>query len=171
MSRKFSTSRVCPRCLLDCHALVFKSSVEVMPEGVRELGISDFDFLKFFEGYWGRVIESAFRFQDPNPNLSAFAIYPRLAVNLKAMAPQLELLESLKKVCRRKRPQYRMLKMRPMVVGLNTSSPTLELVILKKMLLGTMPPIVFYDDPIARIHDSLSMLLFRFKMISSRVLT
>jgi hypothetical protein len=90
---------------------VFKSSVEVMPEGVRELGISDFDFLKFFEGYWGRVIESAFGFQHLNLNLLAFAIYLQPAVNLKAIAPQLELLESLKKLCGRKRAQYRMLKM------------------------------------------------------------
>jgi hypothetical protein len=85
MSGECSTSRFCPRCLLACHALVFKPSVEVMPEGLRELGISDFDFLDFFEGHWGRVIKSAFGFQHLNPNLSAFAIYRQPAVNLKVI--------------------------------------------------------------------------------------
>jgi hypothetical protein len=64
-----------------------------------------------------------------------------------------------------KRARYRMLKTPPMAIGLNISDPTLELPALKMLFLGVLPPVVFCDDPITKMHDSLPMLLFRFETL------
>jgi hypothetical protein len=64
-----------------------------------------------------------------------------------------------------KRARYRMLKAPPMMVGLHTSSPTLELSALKGLFLGDRPRVVFCDDPIPKMHDSWPILLFCFEAV------
>jgi hypothetical protein len=58
-----------------------------------------------------------------------------------------------------------MFKTPPMAVGLEVSGPTLELSALKRLLQATLPPVVFCDAPITKMHDSLPMLLFRFETL------
>jgi hypothetical protein len=58
-----------------------------------------------------------------------------------------------------------MLKQPPMVVGTDLSSPTLDLAVLKVLLIGDLPYIVLSDEPITKMHDSLPMILFRFGVL------
>jgi hypothetical protein len=64
-----------------------------------------------------------------------------------------------------KRARYRMLKSPAMVVGLDTSSPELNLERLIRLLADDLSPVVFSDDPITKMHDSLPMVLFRFEIL------
>jgi hypothetical protein len=64
-----------------------------------------------------------------------------------------------------KRVRYRMLKSPPMVVGLEVTSPELNLGELKTLFKGFVPNVVFSDDPITKMHDSLPMVLFRFESL------
>jgi hypothetical protein len=52
-----------------------------------------------------------------------------------------------------------------MVVGLDPDSPELSFGNLFGLLGDDLPAIVFNDDPITKMHDSLPMLLFRFKVL------
>jgi hypothetical protein len=64
-----------------------------------------------------------------------------------------------------KRARYRMLKKLAMVVGLDINSPELNLERLVRLLGDDLPAIVFSDDPITKMHDSLPMVLFRFEIL------
>jgi hypothetical protein len=57
--------------------------------------------------------------------------------------------------------RYRALKNRPMVVGLDPDPPELSLGNLIGLLGDDLPAVVFRDDPITKMHDSLPMVLFR----------
>jgi hypothetical protein len=52
-----------------------------------------------------------------------------------------------------------------MAVGLNPDPPKLPLGNLISLLGGDLPAIVFSDDPIAKMHDSIPMVLFRFGIL------
>jgi hypothetical protein len=54
-----------------------------------------------------------------------------------------------------------MLKEPPVVVGLETSSPELSLSRLVRLLGDDLPAVVFSDDPVTKIHDSLPTVPFR----------
>jgi hypothetical protein len=64
-----------------------------------------------------------------------------------------------------KRARYRMLKKTMMVIGLVTSSAELNLRRLTDLLSDDLSPIVFSDEPITKMHDSLPMVLFRFEVL------
>jgi hypothetical protein len=64
-----------------------------------------------------------------------------------------------------KRARYRMLKRPSMVVGLDTSSAELNLECLINSLRDDLSPIVFSDEAITKMHDSLPMVLFRFDIL------
>jgi hypothetical protein len=55
-----------------------------------------------------------------------------------------------------------MLKQPVTVVGLDPSSEILDPIVLKSPLIGDLPFMVFSDDPITKMHDSLPMILPRF---------
>jgi hypothetical protein len=61
--------------------------------------------------------------------------------------------------------RYRMLKKMRMLVGLDDNSIELDLQRLIDLLRDDLSPIVFSDDPITKIYDSLLMVLFRFKIL------
>jgi hypothetical protein len=64
-----------------------------------------------------------------------------------------------------KRARYYMLKDPRMVVGLETSFPELSLSRLVRLLGDDLPAVVFNDDPVTKIRDSLPMVLFRFEIL------
>jgi hypothetical protein len=64
-----------------------------------------------------------------------------------------------------KRARYRMLKKPPMVVGLTTDSQELDLERLVLLLADDLPAVVFSDDQMTKMHDSLPMVLFRFEIL------
>jgi hypothetical protein len=64
-----------------------------------------------------------------------------------------------------KRARYRMLKKLAMVVGLDIDSIELNLERLVLLLGDDLPAIVFSDDPITKMHDSLPMARFRFEIL------
>jgi hypothetical protein len=53
----------------------------------------------------------------------------------------------------------------PMIVGFAPDSPELSLDNLIGLLGDDFPTVVFSNDPIIRIHDSLAMILFRFEIL------
>jgi hypothetical protein len=61
--------------------------------------------------------------------------------------------------------RYRMLKLILMVVDLGTGTAELNLERLTELLSDDLPPIVFSDDPMTKMHNSLLMVLFRFEHI------
>jgi hypothetical protein len=64
-----------------------------------------------------------------------------------------------------KRARYRMLSDPPMVVGLLATDQMLDVQILRDLFRGDLPAIVFCNDPITKMHDSLPMVLFRFECL------
>jgi hypothetical protein len=61
-----------------------------------------------------------------------------------------------------KRVPYRMVKWPMMVIGRDARSPELSLQRLVELLRDDLAPIVFSDDLITKMHDSLPIILFRF---------
>jgi hypothetical protein len=64
-----------------------------------------------------------------------------------------------------KRARYRMVKKVPMVVGLETDTAELRLERLIGIIGNDLPSVVFSDDPITKMHDSLPIALFRFGIL------
>jgi hypothetical protein len=64
-----------------------------------------------------------------------------------------------------KRMQYRMLKQPPMVFGLQQDSPELSQCSLIHLIGGDLPAVVFGDELITKMQDSLPMVLFRFEIL------
>jgi hypothetical protein len=64
-----------------------------------------------------------------------------------------------------KRARYWMLKNPPMVIGMDPTAPALDVQVLRDLFRGDLPSIVFCDDPITKMHDSLPMVLFRFECL------
>jgi hypothetical protein len=64
-----------------------------------------------------------------------------------------------------KRVRYQMLKQPPMVVGLREDSPELSLGFLIHLIRDDLPAVVFSDQPMTKMHDSLPMVLFRFEIL------
>jgi hypothetical protein len=64
-----------------------------------------------------------------------------------------------------KRAHYRMLKNPPVVISLGITSPELNLVRLIDLLGEDLPSMVFSDDAITKMHDSLPMVIFRFEVL------
>jgi hypothetical protein len=64
-----------------------------------------------------------------------------------------------------KRARYRMLKKPPIMVGLDADSLELSLGHVVRLLGGDLPAVVFSDEPTAKMHDSLLMVLFRLESL------
>jgi hypothetical protein len=64
-----------------------------------------------------------------------------------------------------KRPRYQMLKKITMVVGLETDTAQLSLQRLIEVIESDLPAIVFSNEQVTKIHDSLLMALFRFEIL------
>jgi hypothetical protein len=64
-----------------------------------------------------------------------------------------------------KRVRYRMLKGTAMVLGFHDSAPRLDLEAIKELLKDLLPPVVFSDDQLTKMHDSLPIQLFRFNVL------
>jgi hypothetical protein len=65
-----------------------------------------------------------------------------------------------------KRVRYRMVNGKwPLVVGLDASSTRLKLLDLMSLVGECLPHVVFSNDPITKVHDSLPMMLFRFEVL------
>jgi hypothetical protein len=64
-----------------------------------------------------------------------------------------------------KRARYWMLKNPQMVVGLDSTARSLDVQVLRDLFRGDLPAIVFCDDKITKMYDSLPMVLFRFECL------
>jgi hypothetical protein len=64
-----------------------------------------------------------------------------------------------------KRVWYRILKEPSMVAGLERSPPELSLSRLVRLLGDDLQAVVFSDDPVTKMHDSLPMVLFLFEIL------
>jgi hypothetical protein len=105
-----------PRCILACDGLACVASVEVNPDGLTGLDISDLDlsyvllellksyaraFQEFVAHNWDRVLHSAFVYQIPpiDPDLEPFVIFAHPVRDGKARFPQVEALKVLRERC------------------------------------------------------------------------
>jgi hypothetical protein len=52
-----------------------------------------------------------------------------------------------------------------MIVGVHIESSDLDLDIIVSFLHDDLPPVVFSDDSMTKMHDSLAMILFRFEIL------
>jgi hypothetical protein len=64
-----------------------------------------------------------------------------------------------------KRVRYRLLKKIIMTLGLKTDTAELNLEKLIEVIGSDLPAVVFRDEPVTKMHDSLPMALFRFKSL------
>jgi hypothetical protein len=102
---------------------------------------------------------NAFHKEQAAQDLSFFRKNPTI-IPLKRHCPAFsEILHLLK--CGR----YRMLKKIRMVVCLDNNSIELDFQRLIDLLPNDLSPIVFSDDPITKMYDSLPMILFRFEIL------
>jgi hypothetical protein len=64
-----------------------------------------------------------------------------------------------------KRARYRLLKKITITLDLKTDTAELNLEKLSEMIGSNLPAVVFSDEPVTKMHDSLSMALFRFQIL------
>jgi hypothetical protein len=64
-----------------------------------------------------------------------------------------------------KRARYRLLKKITMTLGLKTDTAELNLEKLIEVIGSDLPAVVFSDEPVTKMHDSLAMSLFRFQIL------
>jgi hypothetical protein len=105
-----------PRCILACEALACVGSVEVNPDSLTGLGVSDLDlpydllesltssstaFQEFVTHNWDRVLRSAFVYQvQPiDPDFELFVIFAQPVRDGTARFPQVEALKGLRERC------------------------------------------------------------------------
>jgi hypothetical protein len=64
-----------------------------------------------------------------------------------------------------KRAQYRLLKKITMTLGFKTDTPELNPEKLIEVIGSDLPAVMFSDEPVTKMHDSLPMALFRLQIL------